>query len=84
MCKTCITILFLYSQGICADIWSSSKCKKKMKAGECDTACTTDDCVKTQANCKKKCKICSQGTTTTTATTTTSSGGNSISRTYHV
>ena len=42
----------------CADIWSASKCKEKEKAGECDTSCTTDDCVKTQAKCKKKCKIC--------------------------
>ena len=42
----------------CADIWFTSKCKEKKKAGECDTSCTTDDCVKTQANCKKKCKIC--------------------------
>ena len=42
----------------CADIWSDSKCKEKKKAGECNTSCTTDDCVKTQAKCKKKCKIC--------------------------
>ena len=42
----------------CADIWSALKCKKKNKAGECDISCTTDDCIKTQANCKKKCKIC--------------------------
>ena len=42
----------------CADIWSASKCKEKKKAGECNTSCTTDDCVKTQAKCKKKCKIC--------------------------
>ena len=42
----------------CADVWSDSKCKEKKKAGECDTSCTTDDCAKTQAKCKKKCKIC--------------------------
>ena len=42
----------------CADIWSATKCKEKKKAGECDTSCTTDDCIKTQKKCKKKCKIC--------------------------
>ena len=42
----------------CADIWAASKCKEKKKAGECNTSCTTDDCVKTQQKCKKKCKIC--------------------------
>ena len=42
----------------CVDIWSASKCKEKKKAGECDTSCTTDDCIKTQKKCKKKCKVC--------------------------
>ena len=42
----------------CADVWSASKCKEKKLAGECDTSCTSDNCVKTQAKCKKKCKIC--------------------------
>ena len=35
----------------CADIWFTSKCKEKKKAGECNTSYTTDDCVKTQAKC---------------------------------
>ena len=42
----------------CADIWSTSKCKEKKKAGQCDTSCTTNDCVKTQAKCRKQCNIC--------------------------
>ena len=42
----------------CADIWGAAQCKKKEEGGKCDPSCTTDDCVKTQANCKKKCKIC--------------------------
>ena len=47
----------------CEDIWSNSKCKKKKMAGECDTSCVTSACTKTQANCRKKCKLCSQGNT---------------------
>ena len=47
-----------FCNAACADIWSAWKCKEKKKAGECDTSCTTDDCVKTQAKCKKKCNIC--------------------------